>query len=213
MAVPTIRKFASSFIEKLNPRIVEYKKNEIISSNQDSIEFSYILEGMVYLCTENQDYERNILCIFQEDECCSSALLFPTNATASYLITKKPTKIAFFQADELTNYLTKQPIETYQFILSLKERLEENLLLKNYMMHQKTLRNKLICYFKMQSTRQNTRSLKLFLPYSDLAAYLAVNRSALMKEIAKMKEEQLISGKNHTLILEDLLFQEHINGL
>ena len=210
MANSTIRKSVKYFIKKLHPRIVEYKKNEIIpNSNLDIIEFGYILEGMVYLCAENQDYERNILCIFQEDECCSSALLFPSNAAASYLITKQPTKIAFFQADELTSWLLKQPLETYQFIFALKERLEENLLIKNYILHQKTLRNKLICYFKKLSVRQNSRNIKLPIPYSDLADYLAVDRSALMKEISKMKKEQLISGKNHSLTLEDSLFQEH----
>lgn len=209
MANSTIRKSVKYFIKKLHPRIIEYKKNEIIPrSNMDIIEFGYILEGMVYLCAENQDYERNILCIFQEDECCSSALLFPSNATASYLITKRPTKIAFFQADELTNWLLKQPLETYQFISALKERLEENLLIKNYILHQKSLRNKLICYFKKQSARQNSRDIKLPIPYSDLADYLAIDRSAMMKEISKMKKEQLIIGKNHTLTLEDSLFQE-----
>ena len=211
MADSTIRKMITSFIKKLHPRVVEYKKNEmILRSTQDSLEIGCVLDGMVYLCAEDQDYERHILCILREGECFSSTLLLPSNVTASYLITKYPTRIAFFQGDELTNQLNKQPQETYEFVCAMREQLEKNLLAQSYILHQKTLRNKLTCYFKKESAYQNSRNLKLPIPYSDLADYLGVDRSALMKEISKMKEEQLISGKNHTLVLDATLFHEDV---
>lgn len=212
MADSTIRENIKSFINHLHPRIVEYKKNEIIlRTNQDSREIGCVLEGTVYLCAEDQNYERNILCILREGNCFSKALLLPSDTAASYLITKYPTRIAYFQREELVNWHRKHPFETDDFVSLMRNQLEKDLLSQNYILHQKTLRRKLICYLKKESDDQNSRNLTIPIPFSDLADYLGVDRSALMKEIAKMKEEQLITGKNHGLTLHASLFHEDVS--
>ena len=57
-------------------------------------------------------------------------------------------------------------------------------------------------YFRIQSTK--TGELSFLLPFSllKLANYLYIDRSAMMREIKKMKEEELIAieGKRVTLL-------------
>ena len=48
---------------------------------------------------------------------------------------------------------------------------------------------------------QGSEIIELPFPYADLADYLAVDRTSMMKEIGKMKKEGLLAGKNHRLTL------------
>ena len=66
----------------------------------------------------------------------------------------------------------------------------------------RSIRGKLMSYFRIQSTK--TGELSFSLPFSllKLANYLCIDRSAMMREIKKMKEEELIAieGKRVTLL-------------
>ena len=209
MASSTIRKLITNFVDNSNPRIVDFKKNEmILRQNEDNRDIGFVLDGIVYLCAENQDYERNILCILRQGDCFSRFMLLPSDHAPSYLIAKCQTRIVFFQREELEQWQDKHSSQTENFISSVNEQLQRDILTQTYILHQKTLRKKLICYFKNESDYQNSRNLTLPVPYSDLADYLAVDRSAMMKEIAKMKRDNLIAGQNRTLFLLAPLFHE-----
>ena len=66
----------------------------------------------------------------------------------------------------------------------------------------RSIRGKLMSYFRIQSTKQG--SLTFDLPFSllKLANYLCIDRSAMMREIKKMKEEEIIelNGRVVTLL-------------
>lgn len=68
-------------------------------------------------------------------------------------------------------------------------------------------------YFRIQSTK--TGELSFSLPFSllKLANYLCIDRSAMMREIKKMKEEELIAieGKRVTLLWKKIrLYQKNL---
>ncbi len=69
----------------------------------------------------------------------------------------------------------------------------------------KTIREKLLSYFKTQAV--NSRSLRFELPFtlSVLADYLAVDRSAMNRELRHLKDEGIIRIKRRevTLLLKD----------
>ena len=89
MASSTIRKLITNFVDNSNPRIVDFKKNEmILRQNEDNRDIGFVLDGIVYLCAENQDYERNILCILRQGDCFSRFMLLPSDHAPSYLIAK-----------------------------------------------------------------------------------------------------------------------------
>ena len=58
---------------------------------------------------------------------------------------------------------------------------------------QRTLRSKLMSFFEYLNTESNENSFSLPLPFSDLSDYLAVDRSALMREVKKLNEENVIA--------------------
>ena len=62
------------------------------------------------------------------------------------------------------------------------------------MLCQRTLRSKLMSFFEYLESEEKSNSFTLPLPFSDLADYLGVDRSAMMREIKKLNEEKIISN-------------------
>ena len=57
---------------------------------------------------------------------------------------------------------------------------------------QRTIREKLICFFLQMAGRQKSESFTLPFTMVDLADYLSIDRSAMTRELKRMKEEGLI---------------------
>ena len=66
----------------------------------------------------------------------------------------------------------------------------------------KTIRNKLLKYFDILHRKNNSRIIYLTITYTELADYLAIDRSAMTREIKNLKDEGFISitGKRITLL-------------
>lgn len=79
-------------------------------------------------------------------------------------------------------------------IVELNQRLE--------ILSKRTIRDKLLSYFELLANDNPKRSFTLPFTYTDLADYLSVDRSAMMREIKNLKEEGFIktNGKRITII-------------
>ena len=65
----------------------------------------------------------------------------------------------------------------------------------------KTIRNKLLEYFKMMTKRSGSKHIYLTLSFTELAEYLAVDRSAMSRELKNLKDEGFIEVKNKKITL------------
>lgn len=68
---------------------------------------------------------------------------------------------------------------------------------------QKTLRQKLMTYFQFLNRRKGRDGFPLPFSYTDCADYLFVDRSAMMRELGRMKEEGLIRTEGKKIWLEE----------
>ena len=57
----------------------------------------------------------------------------------------------------------------------------------------KTIREKLLEYFKFEANKKHSKKFKMSLSFTSLAEYLAVDRSALMREVKYLKEDERVS--------------------
>lgn len=67
---------------------------------------------------------------------------------------------------------------------------------------EKTIRDKLLKYFGYLSKRQITKAIVIPFTLSDLSDYLAVDRSAMMREIKNLNDDGLISSKGRYINLK-----------
>ena len=66
---------------------------------------------------------------------------------------------------------------------------------------QRSIRERLNAYFKILSTQKNSNTFELPFTISDLADYLSVDRSAMSRELGKMKDEGLIQMERRKVTL------------
>ena len=182
-----------------SPRIVTFEKKEnIICSPQ---RLYIVLDGLLYLCTENELYERSILRFMRQGEILTSSLTIDIYNGISYILAKTSCKMAVISKRDIDLYLSDHPLWRERLNEVMNDGPHEHELYMNYMLHRKTIRSRLLCFLRDESKSQQSDSLHLPLPLSDVADYLGVERTALMKEIGKMKKEGIIKGKNRDITL------------
>lgn len=67
----------------------------------------------------------------------------------------------------------------------------------------RTIREKLMCYFQFLSANCGSRSFELPFSTTALAEYICVDRSAMMRELRKMKDEGLIKMNRRAVTIEE----------
>ena len=68
-------------------------------------------------------------------------------------------------------------------------------------LEKKSIRDKLLEYFDIEYKKSFMRTIELPFNLKDFADYLAVNRSAMFRELKNLKEEKFISIKGNRITL------------
>ena len=92
-----------------------------------------------------------------------------------------------------------QLIENMVSLIANKNR---ELMRKVEIVSQRTIREKLLAYLSIQSQINASRDFEIPLGRVELAEYLCVDRSALTRELVKMKAEKLINYEKNRFQLK-----------
>lgn len=68
-------------------------------------------------------------------------------------------------------------------------------------LEKKQIRDKLLEFFEIEYKKTGSRNLYLTFAFKDLADYIAVNRSAMFRELKYLKEEKIIETKGNKITL------------
>ncbi len=189
----------------LKANTIKYPKNVNILSNVKRDDFIALVDtGTVQL--ERSDYDGNttIIDTISQGEIFGSLTSSIKNEEVS-CITKEETQITFIEYNQITN---DEIIKTDSYILFIKnliKLLSEQVSIKNSrieLLTQKTTRDKLLEYFKLQAGPIRNKSFTIPITFTELANYLSVDRSAMTREINYLKEEGFIktNGRKITLL-------------
>lgn len=66
------------------------------------------------------------------------------------------------------------------------------------------IRDRVLAYLHIEIEKEKTTTIKLPFSYTDLALYLCVDRSSLMRELKNMESENMIKRENKTITLLDV---------
>lgn len=120
------------------------------------------------------------------------------------IITKEDSKITIIYFDDIINKELNYPYYN-QFLKNLLVIMSNKINNANNrieILSNKTIRNKLLAYFKIISKKNKSKIIYLPYSYTDLADYLGVDRSAMYRELKHLKEEGLIETKNKKITLK-----------
>ncbi len=189
----------------LGVHIYNFNKNqEILPTIKSENIIGIILEG--YAQIVNTEYNGNEIIIedlFKDDIFGSS--ISSTNNENYQIISKKDTEVLVIDYDKLLNPMNLKYSYFNIFFRNLFDIINTKLREKNErirILEKKQIREKLLEYFEIQHKKNRLRVINLPFAFKDLADYIAINRSAMFRELKNLKNENLIkiNGRKITLL-------------
>lgn len=188
--------------ECFSPITKTYKRGEIIticSSENDTI--GIITSGTAYLSTLNTEEQRRIIDYYQKGNVFGKHFLPDTDENLFYVLAKTNCTVEFIKYKKFITCCENNCAKHVTLIDHLIMTTARKSLVHIDILCQRTLRSKLMSFFKYLSTNEKSNKFTLPLPLSDLADYLAVDRSAMMREIKKLNTEGIISSEKRKITL------------
>lgn len=195
----------NKLFDLLGVHIYKFNKNqEILPTIKNENIVGIILEGYAQIL--NIEYNGNEIVIdnLYKDSVFGTNISL-TNSENYQIIAKQDTDVLVIDYDKLIN---PQNLNHNYFniffrnlfdIINIKMK-EKNERIK--VLEKKQIREKLLEYFEMEYKKGHLNN-NIFLSFSfkDLADYLAINRSAMFRELKHLKEEKLIEVNNRKVTL------------
>ena len=177
--------------------IGSFKRGEVVHFEAENIRhIGILLSGAVDMVKEDIWGGRTLLLRIRKNEMFGET--FACGEDNSSLVTfsvSEDARILFLPFDRVMHSCTMacrfhhQLTENMVHIIAKKNR---DLMRKVEVVSKRTIREKLLAYLSIQSQEQGTRYIEIPFGRIELAEYLCVDRSALTRELAKMKAEGLI---------------------
>lgn len=185
----------------LETNILSFPKNTtMLSSTKDNI-IGIILEGYAQIIRTDYNGNRAIIEELNE-ESIFGTVISSLNSNEYEIITKENTKVLIIDYDSIINYQNTSYKYYNQFIKNLLEITTNIIEEKNeriQILTKKTIRDKLLEYFNTYCKKHGTRIIYLPFSYTDLADYIAADRSAMSRELGYLKEEGFINTKGRRI--------------
>lgn len=208
--MPTIKAFEQINLEDVKKMLncfqaktLHFKKEMTILSNfANATQVGIIESGEVEIIRYNYNGTRTILETLSEGEIFGSFSATPSEEL--YVIATKESDIIIFDYYHLINRCKKNCPYHNQLVDNMVQILSNKLTINNErieVLTKKTIRDKLLAYFNLIAKKQISKSIILPFSLTDLADYLSIDRSAMMREIKNLKEEGIIDSKGKKIHL------------
>ena len=174
-----------------------FRKGDIVAFEEENIKhIGILLSGAVDMVKEDIWGNKTMLVRMRKDELFGETFACgEDNLSVVTFVVSEDAKILFMPFDRVMHSCTMacqfhhQLIENMVHIIANKNR---DLMRKVEVVSKRTIREKLLAYLSIQAQIQESRYFEIPLGRVELAEYLCVDRSALTRELVKMKADGLI---------------------
>lgn len=198
-----------SIVKCLDGHTRQYQKDEIIYNFYDTIEYAgIVLTGEVHAIMINRSDNEFVLCNYNPGSLFGSAYsCIPSEPSNIAITVQKDCTILFLKLSNL--FLEKAvhcPFASRATANLLKETAQQNIFQtrKVQILTQKHIRDRFLLYLSTLSAQnQSDTGQVIYLPFNrqELANYLGVERSALSREMCRMKEEGFLDFYRNKIVL------------
>lgn len=180
-----------------------FKKGQVITTYiQKRNQICVLLNGEADLVRYDFNGDRSIIEHFTKNDIFGEALYVVTTNNELSVEAKKNCEVIFFSYKDIYNKCRNN----CKFHEVIAENFSKVIVQKVTILNtrievltKRTIREKLLGYFKILSTRAFSSTFEIPFSLTDLADFLSVDRSAMMREIKNLKDEGIIK-KNGTKI-------------
>lgn len=186
-------------------QVKQFEKGEVITNFiQKRNQFCMMISGSADLVRYDLNGNKTIIERILDGQAFGE-IFYTINTNNEFFVeATKKSKVLFFKYDDIKNKCKNN----CKFHAILSESLPEIILNKIIdlntrieLLTKRSIRDKLIEYFNTLSTRNFSKTISLDMSLTNLADYLSVDRSAMMREIKILKEEGFIKKSGNNIIL------------
>ncbi|MDD6264905.1 MAG: Crp/Fnr family transcriptional regulator [Clostridia bacterium] len=187
-------------LDLLEPEILIYDKGDFIHRSYEPMKkFGFVLSGAVHVCSDDIDGNRIIMAevqpgfTFGESICYLGIESYPV-----YAVSFVDTSVLWLSVKELYSNVADETVNEMQkrFTSLLASRtLAMNSRIQ--ILSKLSIREKLLEYFNVLSSVSKNKEFVVPFNREDMATFIGVNRTALSRELSKMKNEGLIEFKKN----------------
>lgn len=181
-----------------------YKKGEVITTYIDKRrQFVFLISGEADLIRYDINGNKTIIEKYINKDLFGD--VFNTIYTNNELLVeaKKKSEVLFFSYEDILNYY-KKDIKYKKIMENLFKVYTDKILLMNNrieVLSKRTIREKLLAYFQIMTSKKFKKSFYIPFTYTDLADYLSIDRSAMMREIKNLIDDGIIIKENQKITL------------
>ena len=194
----------AKLLKLLEANIFTYQENVYINNLvKDNNFIAIILTGDIDIIKINYDGQETIIDTLTKDEVFGN-IITNINSENYEILTKSRTKLIIIDYDTIINYEETKYQYYNEFIKNLLLLYNEKIIANNErisILSEKTIRNRLLEYFRITSLKNNSKNIYVPSTYIKLADYLGVDRSAMARELKYLKEEGFIKIQNKKITL------------
>lgn len=198
-----------NFVSKLQQycklcEVKEFEANEIITTflvrrNQ----FCVLLEGEAQLITYDKDGNKKIVYYYKKNDLFGEALFKIYTDRELFVMAKKSSKVLFYPYDT-AEHCTEVCMHHIDVLRNLPDLILHSIAEQNFRMlllTNKSVRDKLLLYFNTLAVENNSKTFELPFSLTDLADYLMIERTAMMRELKRLKDENIIKKNKDKITL------------
>ena len=177
--------------------IGSYEKGEIIAFEEENLRhIGVVLSGAVDMVKEDLWGNRTMLVRMRKDELFGETFVCGASNTSVVNFTvSEDAQILFLPFDRVMNSCTNTCVFHHRLIENMVRVIAAKnleLMRKVEVVSKKNLREKILAYLSLQAQIHESRYFEIPLGRIELADYLCADRSALTRELSKMRDEGLI---------------------
>ncbi len=190
-------------LKLLEMNISFYKEKEKVPSIINNDLIAVIIGGSVEI--SKTDYNGNKIIVDELYENGMFGKMFLHNFDETTIISKEVTEVLYIDYENVLNFENSNYKYYNQFIKNLLKLTNHSIKEKNErieILTKKTIRDKLLEYLYIEAKKHGSKNIYLPFSFTDLAYFLATDRSALSREFNNLKKEGFItsSGRKITII-------------
>lgn len=196
----------SKLFNLLEVHIYKYKKNqEILPTLGRENVFGIILQGSADIIKIDYDGNETIMEKLPKEGIFNTYMNIINSEENEIISREDDTEVLIINYNILLRHDNSKHVYYNIFINNLFNIINDNFKKMNEkirILEKKTIRDKLLEFFEIEYKKTYLKTIELPFNLKDLADYIAVNRSAMFRELKNLKEEKFISvkGKRITLL-------------
>lgn len=187
------------------PEVRKFKKGDTILVFEPEIKsLCVLLSGKAHLYCVDSEGEYTLLENYGVNDIFGEVFTMPYSGLGYVAEADSDCSVMFFKMSTLYGRCPnacEHHTRITKNLFGLSARKAQMMALRINMISKKTVRQKLISYFEYLAEKTGSRSFETELSLSQLANYLCVDRTSLMRELRLMREEGLISSSGRKIEL------------